>query len=143
MHGGQRPAWRDSARAVSPSRGPQPASCPCAGPRRASEVGVAFVRLLPASSPPGHGAPHAGKSASSLGWPEKSVPTPLRAPLRPQALKPIKGARPRGAGAPFRCPDVRLAGEDVYARPPAWAPAQGARLLCQGEVRVSHPNRDP
>ena len=78
---------------------PQPASSPCAGPRRASEVGVAFVRLLPASSPPRHGAPHAGKSASSLGRPEKSVPTPLRAPLRPQALKPIRGARPRGADA--------------------------------------------
>lgn len=128
---------------------PLPASVPAHA--EISEVGVASLRLLPARSPPRHGALHADKSSSSLGRPEKSALTLLPTPQRPQALKPITGAQHRGAdaevdwgcGRSFQVPRRAAGWKGCMHSHPAWAPAQGARRLRQGEVRVSHPNRGP
>ena len=130
-----------------------PCTLPASVPAHAeiSEVGVASLRLLPARSPPRHGALHADKSSSSLGRPEKSALTLLPTPQRPQALKPITGAQHRGAdaevgwgcGRSFQVPRRAAGWKGCMHSHPAWAPAQGARLLRQGEVRVSHPNRGP
>lgn len=72
----------------------------CLPTQRFRGGGVPSLRLPPARPPPGHSAPHADKSASSLDPPEKSVLTLLPAPLRPQALKPHRegSARRRGRG---------------------------------------------
>ena len=124
----------------------------CLPTQRFRGGGVPSLRLPPARPPPGHSAPHADKSASSPDPPEKSVLTPLPAPLRPQALKPHRegSARRRGrgvglggAGAPLRCPDLRLAGE--AARAPIQPGLSHLRLASTATARCAPhtPTPDP
>ena len=100
---------------------PLPASVPAHA--ELSEVGVASLRLLPARSPPRQSTPHHTRTRARAAWAGRRSPSSLLCRLlcvrrhkNPSTGLRI-GTRTRrwagGAGAPFRCLDVRLAGEDV------------------------------
>lgn len=142
-HGVQRPIWRDCWGHFSSLTAliPLPASVPaqCRFPRVASSD---FSRL--ALCP---GTAHYTRTRARAAWAGRRSPSSLFCRLLASAgIKTHHGGLSIGARTRrwlrallFRCPDVRLAGEDVCT-PPGLGSSAGARLLRHGEVCVSTRN---
>lgn len=138
----------ETAWAISPSHGPHPASCQCACPRRDFRGGGRIPPTSPGSLSAQARRTTRGQELEQPGpagevRPHSSADSSASAGIKTHHGGLSIGARTRrwagGAGAPFRCPDVRLAGEDVCT--PTRPGLQRRGLASSATARCASPTR--